>query len=261
MAVNISHIIQAVKNYLPFVPTFIVGITILVLLYIVILLTLYIFMLFLTWIGFITSLNIFTLALMLLLSIVLVLSIVLGFMGYGCHRGQRYLNDKFLQNNEYIHGNCDSEYSAILIGNNVSWSKKISVNMSICGLKYLEQNFENTHKDYKIFQKIDKSCFHTIVSDSKCQELYILGHGSKGTFAVSSDKSQDDWQINYFEYKNQRKKRIIAQLHCAAIHHERNNVSLVDLLAIDVENSYVGNGYATFIEVWRYCIKMLKKSK
>lgn len=257
MVINISHNMQKVKNYLPFVPTFIVGLSIFVLSYGI----LYIFRKILIWIGLITPSNVFALALVPLLTVVLGLYILLGFMGYGYHRGQRYLNDKFLQNNEYIHGNCDGEYSAILIGNNVSWSKKISVNMCICGLKYLEEHFKNTHKDYKIFQKIDTSCFHTIVSDNKCQELYILGHGSKGTFAVSSDKSQDDWQINYLKYKNQRKKRIIAQLHCAATHHERNNVSLVDLLAIDVENSYVGNGYATFIEVWWYCIKMLKKSK
>lgn len=245
MAISISSILQKIKNELPMIPIYIIAI-------IVIMGPSYIVISDST-----TSSNAF----LITLATILPLSIVLGFIGYGCHRGQKYLNDKFLQANEYIHGNCDSEYSAILIGNNVSWSKKLHVNMSICGLKYLEKSFENTHKDYKIFQKIDEPIFNTIVSDNKCQELYLLGHGSKGTFSVSSDKTQNDWEINYSEYKNHRKKRIIAQLHCAGIHHGTNDESLVDLLAIEKDNSYVANGYIIFISVWQYCAKMLKKSK
>ena len=133
--------------------------------------------------------------------------------------------------------------------------------MSIGALRYLEKTFENTNKDYKIFQKINEPIFKTVISDIKCQELYLLGHGSKGTFSVSSDKTQNDWKINYSEYKNHRKKRIIAQLHCAGIHHGTNDESLVDLLAIEKDNSYVANGYIIFISVWQYCAKMLKKSK
>ncbi len=245
MVIKISYILQEIKNNLSMIPFYIVAI-------IIIMAPSYIVISDST-----TSSN----ALLITLATILPSSIVLGFIGYECHQGQKYLNDKFVQINEYIHGNCDNEYSAVLIANNVSWSKKLYVNMSICGLKYLEKSFENTKKDYKIFQKIDKPIFNTIVSDSRCQELYLLGHGSKGTFSVSSDKTQNDWEINYSEYKNQRKKRIIAQLHCAGVHHGINHESLVDLLAIEKDNSYVGNGYITFIEVWQYCVKMLKKSK
>lgn len=242
MAITISYISQKIKNELPMIPIYVI--TLIIIegpLYIVLT----------------TSSNEF----LITLTTILPLSIVLGFIGYGCHRGQKYLNDKFLQANEYIHGNCDDEYSAILIGNNVSWSKKIHVNMSICGLKYLEKSFKNTNKDYKIFQKIDESIFNTIVSDIKCQELYLLGHGSKGTFTVSTNKTQNDWEINYLEYKNKPKKRIIAQLHCAGTHHGMDNESLVDLLAIETDNSYVANGCIIFINLWLYCAKILKKSK
>ena len=133
--------------------------------------------------------------------------------------------------------------------------------MSIRGLKYLEKSFENTNKDYKIFQKINEPIFNTVVSDRKCQELYLLGHGSKGTFTVSTDKIKKNCEINYLEYKDKPKKRVIAQLHCAGTHHGINNKSLVDLLAIEKDNSYVANGYIIFINVWQYCAKMLKKSK
>ncbi len=133
--------------------------------------------------------------------------------------------------------------------------------MSIRGLKYLEKSFENTNKDYKIFQKINEPIFNTVVSDRKCQELYLLGHGSKGTFTVSTNKTKNNYEINYLEYKDKPKKRVIAQLHCAGTHHGINNESLVDLLAIEKDNSYIANGYIIFINVWQYCAKMLKKSK
>lgn len=245
MVIIISHILDKIENELSMIPVYVIAIIIIMgPSYIVI-----------------SDSNTSSNAFFITLATILPLSIVISFIGYGCHRGQKYLNDKFLQGNEYIQGNCDREYSAILIGNNVSWTKKLHVNMSICGLKYLEKTFENSNKDYKIFQKINKSIFNTIVSDIKCQELYLLGHGSKGTFTVSTNKAQNDWEINYLEYKNEPKKRIIAQLHCAGIHHERNNKSLVHLLADEKDNSYVANGYIIFISVWLYCVKMLKKSK
>lgn len=257
MLIDISSIIQKNKNYLPIIPIIIAAIIISLLSYFVIVIALNIIILYLIFLGFSVSSS----ALLNMLALILFLNIGLGSIGYRGHRGQKYLNDKFVQKNEYIHGNCDNEYSAILIGNNTSWLKKLHIVMSIRGVKYLEKSFENTNKDYKIYQKISEPIFNTVISDHKCQELYILGHGSKGTFTISTNKTKNDCEISYIEYKDKPKKRIIAQLHCASIHHGINNESLVDLLAIDKNNSYVANGYILFISVCQYCAKMLKISK
>lgn len=177
-----------------------------------------------------------------------------------CIFGQKFLDDKLMNKKMYIYGNCDEEYSAVLIGNNLSWVKNIFTIPSVCGLYFLEKYFKKTNKNYKIIQKIEKSDFNKIVADDKCKELYLIGHGSKGLFGIGNNTNEIIEIIDYSKYSESPKKRIIAQLHCAHIKNENNNESLMDLLAIDKKNSYVGNGRIIPSNVWLYCFIMWIRS-
>lgn len=172
--------------------------------------------------------------------------------------GKRYINKITMCKNGENHSGDGDEYSAVLIGNNLSWIKNIFTNEGACGLCLLIKYFKNTNKNYIICQKVDKSQFDRFVLDDKCQELYILGHGSKRSFSVNNE---NDGKIYYSEYKYAPKKRVIAQLHCAHNMIGENNDSLMDLLATDKEKSYVGSGYIYFLNEWFYYFKMWIKNR
>ena len=173
-------------------------------------------------------------------------------------RGKRYIN-KIIDiciNREEYRGDGD-EYSGVLIGNNLSKRKNNHTNAAACGLYFLNQYFKNNNKYCKIRQEVDKSDFDEFVLDPNCQELYILGHGSKKSFRMKNDTNN----VDYSEYKGKikHKKRIIAQLHCAD--SKIGDESLADILATDIDNSYVGCGYIFRIHIWHYCFKMWKNNR
>lgn len=176
--------------------------------------------------------------------------------------GQIYIDILIDHKNLDKHGVEDNEYSAVLIGNNLKWGKNIDTFVGACGLCLLIIYFKNTNKNYIICQKVGKSHFDKfILDDKKCQELYILGHGSKGTFSIDKKTDENDGKIDYSEYKDAPKKRVIAQLHCANTVTKGNNESLMDLLAIDKERSYVGSGYIFFFNEWWYYLNRLINNK
>ena len=184
----------------------------------------------------------------LLITIEFVIDLIISFRGY------RYINKIAMCKNVANYGSGDNEYSAVLIGNNLSWDKNIITNVGACGLYFLIEYFKNTNKHYIICQKVGKSHFDKFVlEDDKCQELYLLGHGSKRNFSINNE---NDEKIYYSEYKDAPKKRVIAQLHCAHTVIRENNESLVDLLATDEEKSYVGNGYIFFFNEWWYYLNI-----
>ena len=172
--------------------------------------------------------------------------------------GKRYINKITMCKNGVNHRVDGDEYSAVLIGNNLSFIQNVFANEGACGLYLLIKYFENTNKHYIICQKVDKSQFDRFVSDDKCQELYILGHGSKRSFSINNE---NNGIICYSEYKDVPKKRVIVQLHCANTVIGENNDSLVDLLATDIDNSYVGNGYINVFNEWWYCFKTWRKNR
>ena len=178
--------------------------------------------------------------------------IVLSFKGY------MYIDKTAMCKNVANYGSEDNEYSAVLIGNNLSREKNIHTYVGACGLYLLIKYFKNTNKHYIICQKVDKSQFDRFVLDDKCQELFILGHGSKRNFKINN---KNDGKRYYSEYKDAPKKRIVAQLHCANTVIGKNNESLVDLLATDKENSYVGSGDIIFLNEWFYYIKLWIKNR
>ena len=171
-------------------------------------------------------------------------------------RGHMYINKISMYKNGYNYWSEDNEYSAVLIGNNLSWIKNISTYVGACGLYFLVEYFKNTNKHYKICQKVDKSNFDFVLDDEKCQELYILGHGSKGSFSINKKTDVNDGKICYSTYKSAPKKRVIGQIHCANSAFGNNIESLVDLLATDTDNSYVGSGTIYFFNEWWYYLNL-----
>lgn len=166
--------------------------------------------------------------------------------------GQEYI-DKIIKNKKLE--KCDpedNEYSVVLIGNNLSWFKNNDTHVGACGLYFLIKYFKNTNKHYVICQKVEKSHFDKFILDDKCQELYIIGHGSKNSFRINIKTDEDDGNIYYSEYKDAPEKRVIAQLHCAHNAIDKKNDSLVDLLVTDKGKSYVGSGYIYFFNEWWY---------
>ena len=150
--------------------------------------------------------------------------IIIPFVGY------MYIDKIATCKNVANYGSEDNEYSAVLIGNNLKWFKNIGTLVGACGLYLLIKHFKNAKKQYIICQKVDKSHFDKFVLDDKCQELYILGHGSKRNFGINKKTDGNDGNIYYSKYKTAPKKRIIAQMHCAHTVIGENNESLVDLL-------------------------------
>ena len=172
-----------------------------------------------------------------------------------------YLDKITTLKNESICGSYDNKYSVVLIGNNLQWWKNISTHAFVHGSFFLKKYFKNTNKNYVILPKIDMADFDRYVLDDKCQELYLVGHGSKGSFRINEERDENDGIIYYSKYKDAPKKRIIAQLHCANLKSGENNESLVDLLATDKDNSYVGCGTIYFPNEWWYCFKMWKNNR
>lgn len=180
---------------------------------------------------------------------------------FGCFLFQIYLNKIAIPNYEYINRIYEGEYSAVLIGNNLSWCKNFTTNVCACGLYCLIEYFKNANNDYVVCQKINISDFNKFVLDGKCQELYLVGHGSKGSFRINKKTDENDGIVYYSKYKEAPPKKVIAQLHCANTIDEENNESLMYLLAIDDKKSYVGCGAIYFPNIWRYCFKMWIKNR
>ena len=170
--------------------------------------------------------------------------------------GKCYINKIDMCKYEKNYRGDDDEYSAVLIGNNLSCIKNIFTNEGACGLYLLIKYFKNTNEHYIICQKVDKSDFDEFVLNENCQELYILGHGSKNSF-----KMKNGTNVDYLEYKGKtkHKKRVVAQLHCAS--SKIGDESLVDILEADKNNSYVGHGYIFSLNIWCYCFKMWKNNR
>ena len=171
-----------------------------------------------------------------------------------------YLDKVSMSKNEIFRENCGNKYSAVLIGNNLRFWKNISTHSFVYGLFFLIKFFKNTNKKYVIFPKIDMPNFDRFVLDDKCQELYIVGHGSKGSFRINNRTDENDGIIYYSKYKDAPKKIVIAQLHCANLISDENNESLVDSLADDKDNSYVGCCTTYFPNIWWYCFNKWIKS-
>ena len=135
--------------------------------------------------------------------IIIELIIILSLDGLFSIIGKRYINKITMCKNGVNHSVDGDEYSAVLIGNNLSWIQNIYTNEGAGGLCLLKKYFKNTNKNYIICQKVGKSQFDRFVLDDKCQELYILGHGSKRSFSVNNE---NDGKIYYSEYKDAPKK-------------------------------------------------------
>lgn len=201
--------------------------------------------------------NFIVLLIIVLIIILIELSFILVLDGFFSIMGKWCINKISMCKNEVSHIGDGDEYSAVLIGNNLSKDKNFFTNAGACGLYLLYRYFKNTNKKYEIREKVGKSDFDEFVLNDDCQELYILGHGSKNSFKMKNGTND----IDYLEYKGKtkHKKRVVAQLHCAS--SKIGDESLVDILEADKNNSYVGHGYIFSLNIWCYCFKMWKNNR
>jgi hypothetical protein len=195
------------------------------------------------------------------LSLFILSNLILYFVGFFCG----YLFRKYL-----FHGykkitrenDDNNKFAAILISNSVSdksefnwWQrtwKNFLTNINICSVYFLCRSLEVRKCNYCIVEKILKEDLDNVIKDEKYQEIYIFGHGSKGSLITS------DEIICYSKYaKCGKTKQIVSQFHCNHSKYEKDNLSLTEILALDEKNSYLTNGYGTFPEHLCYCIKLL----
>ena len=206
-----------------------------------------------------TVLNLFVLIVFVLIVAYILSRIIDKIIG---DMGKSHINNVALCKNIRNYTSEGDEFSAVLIGNNLSRKENNLTNAcGVVGLHFLIKYFKNANKNYIICQEVDKLIFDRFVlKEDKCQELYLLGHGSKGSFRISSRTNQNEGEIDYSKYKGENEKRIIAQLHCANTVIGGKNESLVDILATDEVNSYVGHGFIPCLNIWLYCFNMWIKS-
>jgi hypothetical protein len=88
------------------------------------------------------------------------------------------------------------------------------------GILLLIEHFKSMDKPFKLIKDVKKENFSELVNNPNCNELYILGHGTRRSLLISEEKSKKIFKkpkkksILYEEFKNSPKKDKVAQLHC-----------------------------------------------
>lgn len=180
--------------------------------------------------------------------------------------GKWYWKQFFMNRTEYyeLTNHLSNKYAAILISNNQSSSmikccvrrywKNNTVNAATIFIPLLIKHFQKHNLNYKIVQSITKEDFNNIINDSDCDELYLIGHGSRGRFKLS------ETIVNYSEYINiKTKKQIVSQLHCNGVESAEANISLTELLSINQEDSFLNKRTNNIVDLFWYCWKMSRK--
>ena len=145
-------------------------------------------------------------------------------------------------------------YSAVLIANSGSSLKQKAVNLHGLSILFLILYFLTRMKNYKLIRNVDVYDVDLAIKDKNCQELFLIGHGSKGCFKIKKDVI-----VPYKDYRNECKKQIISQMHCNVIKDELDTISLVDLLAIDKEKSFITKGIVTPFHTLAYSFFLFMK--
>lgn len=180
--------------------------------------------------------------------------------------GKRYCKQFFMDRNEYYEptNHFSNKYAAILISNNQTSSmikccvrrywKNSTVNAATVFIPLLIKHFQNHSMNYKIVQSVTQEDFNCNIYDSDCDELYLIGHGSRGRFKLS------ETIVNYSDYTNiKTKKQIVSQLHCNGVECTEANISLTELLSTNQEDSFLNKRTNNIMDLFRYCWKMSRK--
>lgn len=192
----------------------------------------------------------------------LIIIVLCVFTGY-TYKKVRFGLDKCFTNRN----NQDEIYAAVLISDSLSYAmvknrisrsrKNRVVDMFVAPLYLLEKSFQKRNVDYEFVRGATEEDMDKYILDDKCQELYLVGHGFRGGFATSDKK------VFYSEYQRiLHKKQVVSQLHCNPFMcDDSKNLSLTEMIGIDIENSFLSKGYCTFVEITYYCIRQWYKSK
>lgn len=199
--------------------------------------------------SFLTSLAL----LFLFISLLILLSIV-GFLCGSFYRIHLFKDSKTTTRKN----NTKDTFVAVLISNSQSRElgsnpmkrmlKNCVTNMNMCSVYILSKYFRERKCNYVLLEKVTEQDLDNIIEDRDCEEIYLIGHGSRGSF-VTSNKI-----VEYSKYINcGGSKRIVSQLHCNHYRCEGNNLSLTEILALEKDNSYLTSGYSIFLEhLWYY---------
>lgn len=180
--------------------------------------------------------------------------------------GKRYCKQFFREGNEFYEPTdyLSNKYAVILISNNQSSSmikcciwrywKNSMVDATTVFIPLLVKHFQKNNLNYKIIQSITKEDFNDNIKEPDCEEVYLMGHGSRSRFKLS------EITINYSEYVNiKTKKRIVSQLHCNGIKCREVNTSLTELLATNQKDSFINKRTNGIVDLFYYCWKMSRK--
>ncbi len=162
--------------------------------------------------------------------------------------------------------NKSCSFAVVLISNSQSYElgsdsiirmlKNLLTNMNMCSVYLLCKYFEERRYNYILFEKVIENDLDYFIQNDNCEEIYLFGHGSRGSFVTSNRI------IEYSEYIKYRKnKRIVSQFHCNHYRCDGNNLSLTEILAFDKKNSYLTSGSTMFPDHLWYCAKLLLKAK
>lgn len=91
------------------------------------------------------------------------------------------------------------------------------------GIMILMKLLKLKNKSYEYFENISEEKFKEIIEDANIDTIFVFGHGTYGSFKISSTNVIAYSKLNGFSEKD-----FIAQLHCCK--KQKNEKSLVDII-------------------------------
>jgi hypothetical protein len=204
---------------------------------------------------YIFGINDYLIIVLYLLFVLIILPIIIGLIY------TRRFKDRYYEKCEY---NDRQTYAAILISNSLSSTlepkytirvyKNCITYTCLFALYFLELYLIKRKMSYKIIEKTTYGEIREHILNPLCQELFLVGHGSKGRFKAT------DKILEYHLFKdNNHKKRIVSQLHCGPKEKGKENISLTELLATDRERSFFKGRAISYIDIASYCMWLICK--
>jgi len=126
------------------------------------------------------------------------------------------------------------------------------------GIRFLIKYLQLKEKNFKIFIEPSRLEFKKIVQDEKIKQIYLIGHGSKRSFALN--RKEDN--LLYSEFSSSKyKKEEIHLYHCT--HSKENPSSLIDYLVKkeNKEKCFISNKKISVIDYVLLLYKLYKEEK
>ncbi|MGB7532349.1 MAG: hypothetical protein WA977_05135 [Halobacteriota archaeon] len=136
----------------------------------------------------------------------------------------------------------DNEYDAIIIVH----EKIAEKYMYGCGIDLLIDFFREKEIPYKLYHCYDLNTFEEIVRNQKAVNLWLFGHGSRGSISCGNQF------IKYEKLKDAPRKGYVYQFHC----NHGNDTSLAEYLSNG--RGYVNNRTSNMIQNREHIKQILK---